>query len=225
MRETTDQGTGLANNKKKSPLSMILVIILMLLLATVGYYYYIGKVNIANNSIDSQQSEDIVSKEESVFGKITDGGADLGNTDNTYVKMTRNAILNAMLVDLSVFKVSEDEINRDEVNPYLPDNCIVLKYIKSGNDSSLVLIGTSGRGCNYKIGESVDFFNYRISANTYIISADIETKVYKKLNDFSKVDLRDNLKPGSRLVFSCSSPCCNDGSVSWVLILSEDLNL
>lgn len=228
MGKTLNQNIDIVNKEKKFSLFKILIIIIVLIIFFIlGYSYYKGyiqKINIANNITGSQKDGDGVTIEDSAFGKIIDSGSDVGITaDSNYVQMARNAIMNAMLVAPSVFKVPEDEINKDEINSYLPDNCMVLKYEKSGTDDSLVLISSTNKEYIQKIGDNVDFFSYQISPNTTVILT--ETGNYKILDGFSGLDLRATLKPGSRLVFSCISPSCDDSIVSWILVLSGDLNL
>ena len=123
------------------------------------------------------------------------------------------------MVGLSVFSAPEEEIKS-----YLPDNCIVLKKAEFIEDSpSFLLISSTDNQINYKIGDNVDFVNYNISPQNVVIL--IEDGVYETLDILSSLDIHEIIKPGSRLVFSCSSPSCQDKTVSWVLFLIEDLNL
>jgi len=216
MEKIVNQNINTLNKKKRFPVFVFLIATLLSLLVFVGYYYYSNYSSNTDNVSNNQQD-----LEESVFGRVV-GEMNSDSKKLSYADQkgeSRKSTIKAMMVGQSVFKVSENDIEF-----YLPDNCIVLKSVESENNGvSFLLIGSTDSQYGYQVGDAVDFFDYNISPQNIVVLTDDE--IYKTSDDFSEFDLRSQLRPDSRIVFSCSSPSCSDNVINWVLVLLEDLNL
>jgi competence protein ComGC len=223
MQENATNNVGIKDKKKKL-FTLVFLVIFLLTIALLGYWYYanyVKKSHVVNNVPNNSQHG------ESVFGKLVEG--DLNSEDFSHTGQGRydnytdsmggpvKATISAMTVGSSVFKSSEDDIIS-----HLPSNCVAVKFVKDGDgNDTFVLLGSTVEGYTHNIGDKVDVFNYDISSgNIVVLDAD---GVYKVLDDFS--NFHNRLKKDSRLVFSCANPSCDDNKISWILVLSEDLDI
>ncbi|HOV97804.1 MAG TPA: hypothetical protein PLW49_02190 [bacterium] len=217
-----------ARKPNKQSIAVLLLPILLVLFVFI-FLFKNSILNFLNPRDKDEISTGYTNNEESKYSDISPfsnfvSESTSSNINRAYDPEVRNYLDLAERFELKMLILQSSSSNNGDVGSILEDNQVVADVVNDENGiKSYKLVASKNPSIKYNTGEFIKFKPSIIKPEALVVS-DGETMKFK-FEDGDFKDFEDDiLDVGDRFVFTCQKDSCEDGVLSWVFVLKNQLN-